>query len=175
MSDGTDCERPPRVRPAVAADIPRIAEILVFAKRAAYRAIFRDDDGSFNQLRVTDLADAYRADPELLSRALVYDDGIVKGVLTRREDAAHVELCELYAEPCFWGRGVGSALLRALLAEARGRRVTLWVLRENPGARRLYERFGFRPDGRERCVEGTAVWELGYTRDGSIAGAPAER
>ena len=39
-----------KVRKARKQDISRIAEIIVFGKRVAYRDIFRDDIGSFNEL-----------------------------------------------------------------------------------------------------------------------------
>lgn len=66
------------VRPAVEADRWRIAEILVFAKRMAYRPIFQDDFYSFHLLNVRDTAQ--EVDP---SAALVWEeDGILKGVLT---------------------------------------------------------------------------------------------
>ena len=49
------------------------------------------------------------------------------------------------------GHGVGQALVKRALADARERglrRVTLHVADENAAARRLYERMGFRPTGR---------------------------
>ena len=61
------------VRPAVEADRWRIAEILVFAKRMAYRPIFQDDFYSFHLLNVHDTAQ--EVDP---SAALVWEeDGIL--------------------------------------------------------------------------------------------------
>lgn len=52
------------------------------------------------------------------------------------------------------GRGIGTALLRALLDLADNwlllRRVELTVLVENEGARRLYERLGFEIEGRRK-------------------------
>ena len=62
------------VRPAVEADRWRIAEILVFAKRMAYRPIFQDDFYSFHLLNVHDTAQEVD-----LSAALVWEeDGILK-------------------------------------------------------------------------------------------------
>lgn len=52
---------------------------------------------------------------------------------------------DILLAPAWRGGGVGSALLRALQADAaaRGRGVALHVLAWNVGARRLYERLGF--------------------------------
>jgi GNAT superfamily N-acetyltransferase len=62
----------------------------------------------------------------------------------------------LYVVPGRWGKGIGSGLhdfalerLRALgRAEAK-----LWTLEENHGARRFYERRGWRLNGETRVVE----------------------
>jgi ribosomal protein S18 acetylase RimI-like enzyme len=55
---------------------------------------------------------------------------------------------DLWVEPRARGGGLGRALVDALLAalEARGaERVVLYVASNNPEARRLFERLGFRP------------------------------
>ena len=43
------------IRHANKQDIPRIAEIIVFGKRVAYRPIFENDYVSFNELQVVHL------------------------------------------------------------------------------------------------------------------------
>lgn len=67
-------------------------------------------------------------------------------------DEIHIN--NLAMRPEYRGRGHGSALLQHILNEARrlgARRATLEVRASNLGARRLYERFGFRVAGtRER-------------------------
>jgi [ribosomal protein S18]-alanine N-acetyltransferase len=53
----------------------------------------------------------------------------------------------------YWSKGIGSALLAALLAEARRRRcvaVFLEVRADNPRAQKLYQRFGFEEVGVRR-------------------------
>lgn len=71
------------IRAAQPKDIPRIAEIIVFGKRVAYRDIFQNDIVTFNELQVMDLVEEYRGNPALIKNMLVYDDGIVKGVINR--------------------------------------------------------------------------------------------
>jgi ribosomal-protein-alanine N-acetyltransferase len=66
-------------------------------------------------------------------------------------DEVHVN--NLAVRPAFRGRGIGTALLRRLLADARAlgaRRATLEVRASNEGARRLYERLGFHVAGVRR-------------------------
>ena len=57
-----------------------------------------------------------------------------------------VWLEEIYVRPAFQRLGVGSALLREILTAYAGKaaRFRLETEDENTGARRLYERFGFR-------------------------------
>jgi [ribosomal protein S18]-alanine N-acetyltransferase len=74
-------------------------------------------------------------------------DGVVAGyagLCVYPPDEAYVQT--IAVSPAVQGRGVGSALLTSLLAEAgrRGaRRVDLEVKADNEGAQRLYARHGF--------------------------------
>lgn len=55
------------------------------------------------------------------------------------------EVISLYVLPEYAGKGYGTALLRAALAGLQGLgfdEAFLWVLEDNAGARRFYERFG---------------------------------
>jgi len=69
------------IRQANKQDIPRIAEIIVFGKRVAYRPIFENDYVTFNELQVAHLYEEYKNNPDRLEGMLLYDDGIVKGVI----------------------------------------------------------------------------------------------
>ena len=73
------------IRKAQIKDISRLAEIEVFGKRVAYRPIFQDDDGSFNQIQVGIIIEEYRQNPALLEHISVYDDGIVKGIINWKD------------------------------------------------------------------------------------------
>ena len=158
------------IRYAGKQDISRIAELLVFGKRTAYREIFQDDVGSFHHLQVLDVIEKYRQNPVLLENTLVYDDGIVKGMIGRGDSgsADEIELCDFYVEPVFQGMGIGQKLLKAFIREAeavRKKRILLWVLAENLSARKFYEDHGFVPDGQEKPVEGTQVMEMRYIKE----------
>lgn len=68
-----------------------------------------------------------------------------------------VELCRLYSETEFIGRGVGQALMDACLKAARERRCdVMWlgVWEYNPRAQRFYEKNGFR-------IVGEHIFQLG--------------
>ena len=51
------------LRKATMQDVSRIAEIIVFGKRVAYRPIFQNDVVSFNELQVINLIEEYRNNP----------------------------------------------------------------------------------------------------------------
>ncbi len=153
------------VRKATKQDISRIAEIIVFGKRVAYRTIFQNDEVSFNEIQVIPLWEEYKENPEMLEHMLVFDDGIVKGVINCKPVGDEVEICEFYVEPFFKGQGIGRKLLEHVIAEAKegGKsRIFLWVLEENGAARRFYEANGFRASGETCLVEGTDKVDMGY-------------
>jgi GNAT superfamily N-acetyltransferase len=77
------------------------------------------------------------------------------------------ELCALYVDPEWWGRGVG----RALVAAARSHLVevgfdtgVLWMLAGNTRADQFYRRDAWTPDGRSRRVTvwGVTIDEVRY-------------
>jgi ribosomal protein S18 acetylase RimI-like enzyme len=65
-------------------------------------------------------------------------------------EGSHVGVLGILIHRDHRGRGIGSALLKHVLAKCRGRFevVLLSVFATNPGAIRLYQRFGFVPCGR---------------------------
>lgn len=153
------------IRNAVPQDIPRIAEIIVFGKRTTYRPIFQDDFGSFNEIQVIKVIEQYRQDPSLLKNMLVYDDGILKGIINRIYTDHAVEICDFYVEPFFKGCSIGKQLLEAVIEEAReaGKdKIFLMVLKDNLRAKKFYEHNGFRENGRTGFIEGTSVADVYY-------------
>ena len=136
------------IRKAEPKDLSRIAEILVFTKRMKYRAIFHNDEYSFNELQVVKVADEFK-DPELLDKVWVYDDRIIKGML-------HLdgkEISELYVDYFFWKEGIGSKLVE--FAKEKFDAKFVWTLEKNEDAIRFYEAHGFKLNGKRQLEDGT--------------------
>ena len=153
------------IRKAAMQDVPRIAEIIVFGKRVAYRPIFNNDVVSFNELQVINLIDEYRNNPLLVANMLVFDDGIIKGVINRVFKSDAVEICEFYVEPFFKGNGIGKKLIQQVILEARMskiNRIFLWVIEDNLSARKFYENNGFTASGEFCLIEGTDKTDMCY-------------
>ena len=96
-------------------------------------------------------------------------EGIVGFVSTgdSRDADAEAELYAIYVLPRAWGTEAGSALLRAGVRAMRDRGTgdaVLWVLEDNPRARRFYEREGWALDGehKEDDYLGLRVREVRY-------------
>ena len=79
-------------------------------------------------------------------------DGRIVGFVASHGDEAGSWISHLYLLPGFTGRGIGAALLAHALEFAQ-RPVRLWAFQQNAGARRFYERHGFKAvrftDGRD--------------------------
>ena len=134
------------IRPATPGDLSRIAEILVFVKRARFYPIFRNDAWYFGELQVLSVAKEYEA---LLDGIWVYDDGVVKGLIRVEGD----EIVELYVDAFFQNQGIGGALLEHA---KRNFPVTwLWALEKNVDALRFYRAHGFVPSGVRKLEEDT--------------------
>ena len=152
-------------------DISRIAEILIFAKRMAYRPIFQNDRVSFNEMQVLPLADEL-GKPGVLQRWLVFDDGIIRGVMEQGEpdDAGFPESAQLFSffvDPFFQQMGYGRQMMDLFIREtaaAGKKQIILWVLEKNDRARRFYENAGFLPDGGRKLEEGMPEYILRYRK-----------
>ncbi len=138
------------IRKAAPQDASRLAEILIFAKRAAYRPIFQNDAVSFGQMQVLPLASEYLASPEKLENIWVYDDEFVKGMV----HIQGAQIKELYVEYFFQHQGIGAQLLSFAVHE-RGARF-LWVLEKNKAAIQFYQAQGFAFSGQRMIEAGTS-------------------
>lgn len=137
------------IRKASLQDVSRLAEILIFAKRAAYRPIFQNDAVSFGQMQVLPLAQEYLRCPEKLENIWVYDDMFVKGMV----HIQGLQIKELYVDYFFQHQGIGAQLLDFAVRD-RGARF-LWVLEKNKAAIQFYEAHGFVFSGQRMLEAGT--------------------
>lgn len=124
------------LRPAVPADLDALAELRATVMRADLERLGRYDDHRVRQR----LRDTYS--PRYTSAVTV--EGDLAGCVTVRPVDGGRWLEHFYLDPARQGRGLGSAVLRSVLAgtDARGLTVGLHVLRGS-AAIRLYERHGF--------------------------------
>ncbi|HEY2476945.1 MAG TPA: GNAT family N-acetyltransferase [Candidatus Cybelea sp.] len=150
-----DVNVPVRIRPARAADVPRIATIHVAAWHVAYRGLIPDDQIAARtlELRIGHWTAGLERSDLLIFVACDDNEG-VQGFasVTRIEDEAFQSYLEtLYVMPDAWGRGIGRELLSAIGARLLDAGVTNMALRtlRLGEARGFYERLGARlvPEG----------------------------
>ena len=128
--------------------------------RAYVAAVFGWDD--LDQRRRFDAL----FDPQGLR--VIQADGRDAGLLAVEERADHLFLARIEIVPEWQNRGIGSTVIRSVLADARRRQknVVLRVLRPNP-ARALYERLGFRLSG-----ETATHFQMRYEPESSFSALP---
>lgn len=160
------------IRPASPVDALAIETIRVHGWRTAYRHVYP----------VAEL-DGLPIDPERWRARLhvpppgwttvVCEDGErVVGFASSGPSRDEDEIGELYAiyvDPDAWSTGAGRALMTTAeerLAAAYDAAL-LWVLEENPRARRFYERAGWAPDGTRKAELrlGVRAAEVRYRKD----------
>jgi ribosomal protein S18 acetylase RimI-like enzyme len=126
-----------RIRRAMPAHLPALI--------ALERRAFTTDHLSPRQYR------HHLSNPRALVLAAVDKSGLLgKAVVFFRKDSDIARLYSIAVDHAARGRGVASALLRAVERGARARgsaRLRLEVRRDNAGAIRLYEKLGYRRFG----------------------------
>lgn len=142
------------IRRAKREDISRLAEVLVFAKRTAYRSIIRDDALAFGALQVLPVAEGFQSDPNSLRFIWVYGSDFVKGFVAVEEG----EITKLFVDPFFQGEGIGEKLLTFAVQELGGS--FLWALEENRSALRFYQKHGFAPTGERTQAKDLDAWAV---------------
>ncbi|MER7577150.1 GNAT family N-acetyltransferase [Streptomyces sp. NPDC126514] len=124
------------LRPAAAADVERIAELRAAVMRGDLERLGRYDEHRVRQR----LRDSFST----RHTSIIVIDGDLAGCVTVRPAEGRQWLEHFYLAPPWQGRGLGSAILRAVLerTDEQGMTVALNVL-QGSAARRLYERHGF--------------------------------
>jgi GNAT superfamily N-acetyltransferase len=149
------------VRAAVPADARDVARLQVRSWQSAYRGLIAQEylDGLTPEF----FANRYtfgRVGLRLPSTLVAVDGSAIRGLATtglcREVDFPNFgELMAIYVDPAHVRTGVGRLLMAAARARLRLVGVAgalLWVLDGNVGARRFYERDGWRFDGACRTV-----------------------
>lgn len=146
------------VRPPTPQDAARIAEVHIAAWRAAYADVMPADYlAGLNVRRATDRWTEDLDRPTDGVTSLVGEiDGTIQAISTvgpfRDRDAVDDPSGELWminAHPDAFGTGIATALHRRALDRLRSdghHRAALWVVDDNPRARRFYEREGWTLD-----------------------------
>lgn len=125
------------LRPAEKGDLRMLYELHAASMREAVAATWGWDESWQEEYF------RHRFCPSRVTIVAVNGEAI--GMMEVEERCQDIYLHNLEFFPRFQERGVGSEILRRLIAKARNRGVPLrlQVLRANPRARRLYERLGF--------------------------------
>ncbi len=134
------------IRQATVADLPRIAEIVIFNYRLNFYPIFQNDDYYFGELQVPNVMKKYES---IVGNMWVYDDGAIKGVI----QIENSEIKKLFVEPALQGKSIGSVLLKYAVEEHKAN--TLWALEKNVRAIRFYKRHGFQITTDKKLEEDT--------------------
>jgi len=146
-----------RVREAVPEDAEAIARVHVRAWQVAYAHAFPPE--MLAALDVPSRARAVRDRIAAGERILVTEDvsGFASVGASQDADAEGAgEIFAIYVRPERWGTGAGRALMAACIDTLRAGgfdEAVLWVLEDNPRARRFYERAGWATDGAVRDAE----------------------
>lgn len=123
--------------------------------------------------RLAGMSPERRAELGWLGDSFVVElDGEVVGFVDfgeSRDDDAEGEIYAIYVEPDHFGAGMGRELIRAAelrMHELGFTHVILWVLEDNPRARRFYEAAGWTLDGTCRPIEifGIELPEVRYRK-----------
>jgi ribosomal protein S18 acetylase RimI-like enzyme len=156
-----------RVRPARPEDAAAVAEVHVRTWQAAYEHVFGAERlAGIDHTRRQTLAERAIASGGV---AVAEEDGTVVGFASvgpSTDVEGEGELFAIYVLPEVWGSGAGPRLMDAAkeLLRVSYTDATLYVLEDNPRARRFYEREGWSLDGVTKADEflGMPVPEVRY-------------
>jgi len=163
------------LRAAEPDDAMAVARVHVRSWQAAYRTLL--PDVYLDQLRPEERAQSYdfaNTDSRKPRTIVALDGSLICGFVTaapsrNQELADYGELCALYVDPEYWGRGYGVALVSAArghLSSLGFQNVSLWLLAGNARAARFYAIDGWISDGcrRTESIWGVTVDEIRYRR-----------
>jgi GNAT superfamily N-acetyltransferase len=155
------------IREARPEDAAAVGDVHTRTWQAAYEHVFGEE-----RLAGIDPARRRAAAERAIAAGGVWvaeEEGRIVGFVSigdARDEDADGELFAIYVLPAAWGSGAGAGLMGAARDALRERYATsiLWVLEDNPRARRFYEREGWALDGARKEDEllGVKVAEIRY-------------
>jgi ribosomal protein S18 acetylase RimI-like enzyme len=161
-----------KVRRASADDSLAIETVRVHGWRSAYRHVFPPDELDALPIDAERWRSRLRVPPRGWTTMVCEDGGSVVGfssVGPSRDADGLGELYAIYVEPEAWSTGAGRALMEAAERQLASEydAALLWVLEDNPRARRFYERAGWTADGARKAEErlGVRAPEVRYRKD----------
>jgi GNAT superfamily N-acetyltransferase len=146
----------PSYEPASPEDLEQLVELRIEAMRESLTAV-----GRFEPQRARE---RFSSTFEPASTRHVVIDGARVGFLVVKETSDGLLLDHLYLRPSVQGRGLGSAVLQGVFADADARGLSIHVgALKNSAANRFYERHGF-------VRHSETEWDVYYRRDPLTAG-----
>ena len=139
-----------RLRPVEDADRAFLVELYASTREAELAQLDWDETTkrAFIEHQFSAQDAHYRGNYPGATLDVIEVDGAPAGRLYVHRGPSDIRIMDIALAPAFRGRGIGTALLRELMAEAdeSGRNLSIHVEMNNP-ARSLYDRLGFRPAG----------------------------
>jgi len=133
-----------RIRPATLADTGFLADVVVTATRAQGRLPGDFDEPAWRSAFAGWTRKQIAGEVPGSTISVIESGGGRAGRLRVTRSPDRIELSGIQLLPGFQGRGIGTAIIQDLQAEAQAARVPLEISveKDNPRARRLYERLG---------------------------------
>jgi GNAT superfamily N-acetyltransferase len=133
------------IRPATAQDVGFLADVVIEATRAQGRSRMASMNGDGARASVSGRWSKSGARSPDSTTSVVELDNERVGRLRIARTADYIELCGIQLLPGIQCHGIGTAIIECLKAQAAvaGIPLGLGVEKDNPDARRLYERLGF--------------------------------
>jgi GNAT superfamily N-acetyltransferase len=137
------------IRPATMEDVGFLADVVIEATRAQGRLPADFDEAQWRAGYAQWTEAQVRGEIAYSTTSVIEIDNERVGRLRVSRTADHIELSGIQLFPRFQRRGIGTGVIQHLKAEALAAGIPLdtGVEKDNPGARRLYERLGFVPVG----------------------------
>jgi ribosomal protein S18 acetylase RimI-like enzyme len=157
-----------RLRPATAGDVGFLTDVVMEATRAQGRVPDGFDEGQWRESFGEWTLEQVRGDIPGSTTSVIEVGGEPAGRLRIARAADSIELCGIQLLPATQRQNIGTAIIEELKVEAAtaGLPLELDVEKDNPDARKLYERLGFVQAG-ETAQECKLRW---IPRPGGCAG-----